>query len=154
MATVQEVLDLAIEIELVGLAHRVFWAISTNKVTVNDPSEKLDEIDYDEVAIAEMVAQNLLAIGKIKLYIIETFQPDIYAFYYCENAVEADALHREMFREAPKRLTTAPHLMTKIFHFNETGASQILYFQRKQVVSYPYYLGHARAGERWLYRVG
>lgn len=154
MATVKEVLDLAIEIELIGLAHRVFWAISNGKVNLNDASEALDTIHYDELAIAQMVERNLLVIGKIQLYILATFQPDTYAFYYCENAVEADSLHREMFREAPKRLTTAPHLMTEIFHFDETGASQILYFQRKDVVSYPYYLGHARAGERWLYRVG
>lgn len=154
MTTVKEVLDLAIEIELVSLAHRVFWAISTGKVTVNDPSEILDTIHYDELIIAQMVTQNLLAIGKIKLYMIETYHPDTFAFYYSENALEADALHREMFREAPKRLTATPQLMTRIFHFNETGAAQILWFQRKQVVSYPYYLGHARAGERLLYRVG
>lgn len=154
MATVKEVLDLAIEVELIGLAHRVFWAISKGLVTLNDPSERLDTIDYDEKVIEDIVERNFLQIGKIKLYIIETHHPDIYAFYYCENALEAHSLHQEMFREVPKRLTNGSHLMTKIFHFNERGASQILYFQRKQVVSYPYYLGHARAGERWLYRVG
>lgn len=154
MATVKEVLDLAIEIELTGLAHRVFWAISNDLVTLNDPSERLDTLDYDEEVIAQMVEQNLLQIGKIKLYIIETQQSGIFAFYYCDNPLEANSLHREMFREAPKRVTTAPHLMTKIFHFYDTGASQILFFQRKEVVSYPYYLGHARAGKRCFYRVG
>jgi len=94
-----------------------------------------------------------LRIGKIKLYIAETTTPGQFAFYYSENVLEAHALHQNLFRETPKRLTNASHLMHKLFHFNETDAANILYFHRNKVVSYPYYLGHARAGERVLVRM-
>lgn len=153
MVTVQEVFQLAIEIDMMHLAHRIFWAIAEGKVEVEDDSERLDAIDYDDEAITKMVAQNQLRIGKIKLYVAETTMPDQFAFYYSENVLEAHALHQNMFRETPKRLTNASHLMQKLFHFNETDAANILYFHRNKVVSYPYYLGHARARERVLVRM-
>ena len=150
MVSVQEVFQLAIEMDMVHLAHRIFWAIDNGKVGVDEDSKLLDAIDYDDEAIAKMVAQNKLNIGKIKLYVVETTKPDLFAFYYSENVLEAHALHQELFRETPKRLTNASHLMQKLFHFDETMTADILYFHRKKVVAYPYYLGHARAGERVL----
>jgi len=111
---------------------------------------RLDTIDYNDEAISKMVARNQLSIGRVKLYVAETTIPDRFAFYFSENVLEAHALHQDMFREIPKRLTNASHLMPKLFHFDETDATNILYFHRNKVVSYPYYLGHARAGERVL----
>ncbi|MDS9473207.1 hypothetical protein [Sporosarcina pasteurii] len=153
MVTVQEVLSLAIEIDMIGLAHRVFWAVSEGKVYADDASEKLDEIEYDEQAISDMVERNLLNIGKIKLYAVQTNQPGLFAFYYSEDVLDAYSLHQEMYREKPRRLTNASHLMGKSFDFNETGKSEILYVQRKEVVAFPFYLGHAWAGERRVYRM-
>ena len=150
MVTVQEVLQLAIEMDMVHLAHRIFWAIGNGKVGVEEDSKRLDVIDYDDEAISKMVVRNQLEIGKIKLYVVETTRPDRFAFYYSENVLEAHELHQEMFQETPKRLTNASHLMQKLFHFDEGSDADILYFHRKKVVAYPYYLGHAWAGERVL----
>ena len=86
---------------------------------------RLDAIDYDVEAIAKMVARNQLSIGKIKLYVAETTRLDRFAFYYSENVLEAHALHQELFRETPKRLMNASHLMPKLFHFDETDAANI-----------------------------
>ena len=144
---------MAIEMDMVHLAHRIFWAIAEGKVKVEEDSERLDAIDYDDEAISKMVARNQLRIGKIKLFVAETTRPDRFAFYYSENVLDAHTLHQDMFRETPKRLTNASHLMPKLFHFDETDAVNILYFHRNKVVSYPYYLGHARAGERVLARI-
>lgn len=121
-------------------------------MTVEDDSKRLDVIDYDDEAISKMVMQNQLDIGKVKLYVAQTTQPDRFAFYYSENVLEAHALHQEMFRETPKRLMNASYLMPKLFHFDERSTADILYFHRNKVVAYPYYLGHARAGERVLVR--
>jgi len=153
MVSVQEVFQLAIEMDMVHLAHRIFWAIAQGKVKVEEDSERLDAIDYDDEAISEMIARNQLSIGKIKLYVAETTTPDRFAFYYSESVLEAHALHQDLFRETPKRLTNASHLMLKLFHFDGTEAANILYFHRNKVVSYPYYLGHASAGERVLARM-
>lgn len=120
---------------------------------VEEDSELLDAIDYDDEAISKMVARNQLSIGKIKLYVIETREPELFAFYYSANVLEAHALHQDMFRETPKRMTNASHLMPKLFHFDEMDAANILYFHRNKVVAYPNYLGHARAGERVLARM-
>ncbi|AMQ05287.1 hypothetical protein [Sporosarcina psychrophila] len=120
---------------------------------MEEDSELLDAIDYDDEAISKMVARNQLSIGKIKLYVIETREPELFAFYYSENVLEAHALHQDVFRETPKRLTNAAHLMPKLFHFDEIDAANILYFHRNKVVAYPNHLGHARAGERVLARM-
>ncbi|WP_338653404.1 hypothetical protein V6B14_17450 [Sporosarcina psychrophila] len=120
---------------------------------MEEDSELLDAIDYDDEAISKMVARNQLSIGKIKLYVIETREPELFAFYYSENVLEAHALHQDVFRETPKRLTNAAHLMPKLFHFDEMDAANILYFHRNKVVAYPNYLGLARAGERVLARM-
>ena len=74
--TVQEVLDLAIEMDMVHLAHRIFWAITKGKVQINDDSKRLDAIDYDDEAISTMTAENRLSIGKIKLYVAEMKKSD------------------------------------------------------------------------------
>ena len=153
MVSVKEVLQLAIEMDMIHLAHRTFWAIANGKVQLDEDSERLEAIDYDDEAISTMVAENKLCIGKIKLYVVETREPDLFAFYYSENVLDAHTLHQDQFRETPKRLTNASHLMTKLFHFDETSAANILYFHRNKVVAYPYYLGHARAGERVLARM-
>jgi hypothetical protein len=153
MVSVLEVFQLAIEMDMMHLAHRTFWAIAEGKVKVEEDSERLDAIDYDDEAISKMVARNQLSIGKIKLYVVETREPELFAFYYSENVLEAQALHQDMFRETPKRMTNASHLMRKIFHFDEPDVAYILYFHRNTVIAYPYYLGHARAGERVLERM-
>lgn len=153
MVAVQEVFQLAIEMDMVHLAHRIFWAIANGKIKVEEDSERLDTIGYDDEAISKMVARNQLSIGKIKLYVVETRVPELFAFYYSENVLDAHALHQDMFRETPKRLTNASHLLPRLFRFDETGAANILYFHRNKVVAYPYYLGHARAGEQVLVQV-
>ena len=150
--TVKEVLALAIETDMIHLAHRVFWAVATGKVLVDADSKQLDAIDYDEAAISGMIAENTLAIGKVKLYVVETRTAGVFAFYYSENVVSANALHQEMFRETPQRVTNADHLLKTLFYFDEASVAEILYFNRNQVVAYPCYVGHARAGERVLER--
>ncbi len=153
MVTVQEVLQLAIEMDMVHLAHRIFWAIGNGKVGVGEDSKRLEAIDYDDETITEMVAQNKLSIGKIKLYVAQTTKPDLFAFYYSENVLEAHAVHQEMFRDSPKRWMNASHLMQKLFQFDERNTADILYFHRKKVVAYPYYMGLASAGEQVLARI-
>lgn len=151
MASVQEVFDLALEMDMISLSHRVFWAISKGFITVSCPSEKLDSVIYDEQAISEMIQSNLLSIGKIKLLVIETHHQNTFAFYYAENSLDAFGLHQELFHEKPKKVTLANHLMTKIFQFEDRA--EILYENRKNMVAYPYYLGHARGGEHKLFKL-
>ncbi|MFD1929245.1 hypothetical protein ACFSFY_14475 [Sporosarcina siberiensis] len=153
MITVGEILQLAIETDMHGLAHRVFWAISECIVSAEENSEILDNLDYDGEAIARMIAQNVLNIGKVKLFVVETTKPEEFAFYYSENVLETHALHQELFRESAKRLTNAPNLLGRVFEWDEQYNAEVLYFHRKQVVAFPYYLGHARAGERFLYKM-
>lgn len=149
--TVKEVLQLAIETDMIQLAHRVFWAVATGRIQVDEDSKRLVAIDYDEAEISAMITQNTLALGKVKLYVVETRTQSVFAFYYSENVLAANALHQEMFREKPKRVTNADHLLPKLFYFNEMNSEEILYFNRNQVAAYPCYVGHARAGERSLY---
>lgn len=152
MVTVQEVLGLAIETDMRGLAHRIFWAITEGKVKTEEDARVLDTLEYDEDAVAKMIERNMLNIGKVKLFVATTKKRGGYAFYYSENGLEATALHQQIFKESPERLTYAPQLLGKLFEVNEHVGEEILYFHRGKVVAYPYYLGYARAGERLLNR--
>lgn len=153
MATVQEVLQLSIEVDMSELAHRIFWAISTDQVKVDEDSSSLDKITYDDEAITNMIKQNILNIGKIKLFVVETTNTNLYAFYYSENVLEVNSLHQELFRETPGKITSAAHLLGNTFHFDMTKNWDILYFHRNQVVAYPYYLGHVKAKHNLFYQM-
>ncbi|WP_438313006.1 hypothetical protein [Sporosarcina sp. FA9] len=59
MSTVGEILQLAIETDMQGLAYCVFWAISECKVSAEENSEILDNIDYDEETIARMITKDI-----------------------------------------------------------------------------------------------
>lgn len=151
MPTVQEVFDLTLETDMINLAHRIFWAISKGHVTTNCTSTKLDSIEYDEQEIAQMIQSNLLSIGKIKLFVVQTRSSN-FAFYYAESSLEAYAHHQQLFKEKPKKITLANHLLTKMFGFTQNGKHSILYDHRKTIIAYPYYLGHAQAGEHLFYQ--
>lgn len=142
-----------VETDMIPLAHHVFWAVETGVVQWSDDSDLLKQVTYDEAAIQQMIRQNVLGIGKIKLYAAETKTPALYAFYYSENVLDAHALHEQSFKESPKRMGDASHLLGRLFEFEAPGTSNILYFHRSEVAAYPYYLGHAWAGERRFFRI-
>lgn len=152
MVTVKEVFDYAVETDMVPLAHRVYWAISKQHVQLHDDSHKLDALPYPEHEIQESAERNVLGIGRIRLYVIQTKQDGWYAFYLAENPLDAKHLHAELFREQNGKVTRADRLMHRLMTFGEDGREEILYDYRKRVVQYPNYLGHARAGERILHR--
>lgn len=153
MITVKDVLSLAIETDMQLFAHHIFWAISTHQIAPNDDSNKLLTLNHDAENVRKMSTANPLEIGKVKLYAVETRQPNYFAFYYSENILEVDQLHRKLFRETPKRLTNASRLLREVFHFADGRDASLLYFHRSQVVEFPYYLGHIWGGEAVLERL-
>ena len=146
IVTVQEVFDLALELDLKKIAHRVFWAISQGLVTTTCDSNKLHELNYDEEQIEEMIDKNLLQIGLIQLYVAQTSH-NMFAFYYAKENVEAYSLHIELFRQKPKSFKNANRLLSQRFYFLETDKSEVLFTHRGRVVDFPYYLGVAKPGE-------
>ena len=150
MITVQDVLNLAIETDMNYLAHRIFWAVTVGEVNTGECSSVLDHVEYDEEAINKMIDTNLLDIGKVKLFVASPKHPEIFMFYFSENVLEAHALHQKLFNETPKRLIQASHLLGKVFEMEGMKESEVLYFHRRKIVEFPYYLGFARAGERLL----
>lgn len=153
MVTVKEVFDLAVEMDLYKLAHRVYWAITQAKVTLTDCSKKLEQIEYDESAIEKMVETNLLGIGKVKLFVIQTGNPKWYAFYLSESGLEANSMHIEKFREQPKNITRSDRLMVPLMSFVDKGTEMSIYEYRKKVVEFPAYVGHAESGEHVLHNL-
>lgn len=153
MATVQEVFRLTTDLDLKWLGHRVFWALKEGKVQAEDNVERLNEIDYDDVAIEALIAQNKLEIGKIKLYVAETATPELFAFYFAENVLEVSMLHQALFREKPIRIVDGEDLTGKAFEFQDEREAEILFMYRSKISAFPCYLGHAWAGERVFYRM-
>lgn len=151
LITVKEILEYATEFELNRLAHRVFWAVSTQRINLADDSNKLLEIIYDEVAVREMTDRNVLGIGRIKLYVVESFAQ--YAFYFANNPLEVSMLHREKFSEVTGAITEAHRLLTKVMYFADLDIRISLIDHRKTIVQFPAYLGHAAAGQYILHRL-
>lgn len=154
MATVKEIFDYAVETDLSKMAHRVYWAISKQKVQLHDDSRLLDDVSYDESEITEMVERNMLGIGKVKLYVIEMPQRDWYSFYFAESSLQAYGLHTHRFGDAKGKVVHAERLMIPLMHFAESGKETNLYEHRKSIVQFPTFIGNAKAGEHVLYPMG
>ncbi|PIC83625.1 hypothetical protein [Sporosarcina sp. P1] len=152
MITVQDMFDYALEMDLSHLAHSIYWALLKDQVTFQDDSKKLQAIEFDEVEIKRMMEKNDLNIGKVKLFVMDG-PDDWYAFYLAEHSLDVYQLHEQLFREQQCNITRADRLMINRMTFMETGAEECLYEHKKEIINYPAYVGHAKAGERVLYRV-
>lgn len=150
MITVKDMLDYALEIDLSHLGHSIYWALMNQHIQLQDDSEHLKAIEFNETEVQQMMAQNLLDIGKVKLFVMDT-ENDWYAFYLAEHSLDAYRLHEQLFRERQYRITRADRLMIHLMTFAETGEEECIYDHKKEVLTYPAYLGHAKAGGRTLY---
>lgn len=149
--TVKEILEYATEFELCRLAHQVFWVVSTQQINLADDSNKLLEVTYDELAVHEMTERNVLGIGRIKLYVVESFAQ--YAFYFASNSLEVSIMHHEKFGERIGAITEAHRLLTKVMYFADLDIHIPLIDHRQTIVQFPAYLGHAAAGQYILHRL-
>lgn len=153
MITVRDCLELAIDMDKPKLVYYIYWALSHGFATLEDDSFILDDLPYQLVEIEILTKLNPLKIGDCTLYIVESAGSDCYAFYFARSETEASTLHRTLFQEKIRKVHFAPHLMGKSFFIgSDLGKSEILYFYRKTVVHFPYFLGYAFAGERVLWR--
>ncbi|BAQ11129.1 diadenosine tetraphosphate (ap4a) hydrolase and other hit family hydrolases [Bacillus sp. OxB-1] len=150
--TVREVFDLAMETDMIRLAHSIYWAFRERLVELQDDSEMLLGIDYDDPTIDRMTERNALGIGRIQLFVLETASVGWYSFILAENSFEAFHLHMDLFNEEPKNVTKAGRLMIPEMLLADTGEEVSLYEYRKSVKAFPAYVGHAKARQRVLYR--
>ncbi|PIC63389.1 hypothetical protein CSV79_12185 [Sporosarcina sp. P13] len=153
MVTVQDLFNYAVEFDLSHLAHSIFWALSHKKVRVEEDHEQLKKVNFDEVAIKQLMEDNLLGIGKVKLFVMETQEKDWFAFYLAEHSLDAYRLHEDLFRGPQRKITRADRLMVRFMAFAKTGEEMTVYAYKKEVVAFPAYVGHVRAGERVVYRM-
>ncbi|MFS0575078.1 hypothetical protein AB1K83_05565 [Sporosarcina sp. 179-K 3D1 HS] len=150
--TVKEVFDFAVETDMTQLAHRIYWALGERLVELQDDSELLHGLPYDDPAIDSMTERNVLGIGRVQLFVLETANVEWYSFILAESSFEAFHLHADLFRERPRNVTRSERLMIPEMLLADTGEEVNLYDYRKSVVEFPAYVGHAKAGERVLYR--
>lgn len=153
MESVKDVFDLAIELDLYKLAHRVYWAIAQGNVSLTDSSRNLEQIEYDEGEIQEMVERNTLGIGIVQLFVIQTRTPNWFAFYLSKSGLEAHSMHVKIFREKPVNIVKAERLMIPLMTFAESNTEMSIYEYRKKLIEIPAYLGHAESGRHVLYKL-
>lgn len=149
LITVKEILEYATEFELCWFAHQVYWAVSTKQIQLEDDSNKLLEVAYDDAAVLEMTNRNVLGMGRIKLYVVKSFGQ--YAFYFASDPLEVNMLHQVLFGEVAGAITEAHRLLTKVMYFADFDIQTSLIEYRKTIVQFPAYLGHAMAGQYHLY---
>ncbi len=142
MIRVGELFEYSIENEHIATAHAIFWAISQGIVKQTDDSNKLKTIEYDKAAVEQLTQSNVLGLGTVKLYIV-TCKNDWYAFYFAKNVLELANLHRSLFNQEPGKIVEAKRLLHKHFSIDDEDMQLIEY--RKNILSYPAYIGHAKA---------
>lgn len=153
MTSVKEVFDLAIELDLYKLAHRVYWAITNQQVSLTDQSQKLAEIKFNENEISSLVERNVLGIGQVQLFVVQTQKSNWFAFYLSKSVLEAHSMHLKSFREKPVNIVKAERLMIPLMTFAEKDTEMSLYEYRKKLIEFPAYVGHAEAGRHVLYNL-
>ena len=149
MITVNELFEYSIENEHIATAHAIFWAISQEIVQQTDDSKNLNTITYDNAAIEQLIQNNVLGLGTIKLYLI-TCKNNWYAFYFAKNVLELNNLHRSLFNQDPGKIVEAKRLLHKYFTVDDEDIQLIDY--RKNILSYPAYIGHAKAQSSLMVR--
>ncbi|WP_431030034.1 hypothetical protein [Lysinibacillus sp. LZ02] len=151
LITVKDLLDYSIDQEYSMMAHICYWAITTQNVQLEDDSKVIDQLAFGRQAITQLMQQNVLGLGQIKLYVI-TVNKHLYAFYFARNGLEAASHHKRIFREQPQNISEAPRLMHKLMHLTSINKEIFLIDYRKQILQFPAYIGHARSGEYVLHR--
>lgn len=152
--TVGELFEFAVEMDMSLVAHSIYWALTNGKVDANDNMEKLKKVQSDEAEILRLHKTNLLGTGRNKLYAVKTQTKDWFAFYFAEQALDVFRLHREKFRETNVHLLPADRLLCGVMASAETGKEEFLFERKKRMAEFPAYVGHARAGELVMFRVG
>ena len=76
--TVKELLKYAIEGEHSVLAHTIYWSMTIQGITLTDDSRKLLDLPFDCDNISQLVQQNSLGMGQIKLYVVKV-KADLFA---------------------------------------------------------------------------
>ena len=151
MITVKELLEFSIENEFMMVAHATFWAVSNGIVSLADDSNKLKQSDIDRLAVEQMMQQNILGIGTVKLFVI-TCKNNWYAFYFAKTSLEAATLHTQLYGQRVEKIIEAQRLLHSTAHFVETGQEMFLIDYRKQAFVLPFYIGHSKAGELIMYK--
>ncbi|MFJ7662393.1 hypothetical protein ACIQXW_08325 [Lysinibacillus sp. NPDC097162] len=108
------------------------------------------EVVYNDAVVCEMTNRNVLGIGLIKIYVVNSFEQ--YAFYFASDPLEVNMLHQALFGEVAGGITEAHRLLTKVMYFADFDIQTSLLEYRKTIVQFPAYLGHAAAGQYHLYR--
>lgn len=119
---------------------------------LDDDSKKMDSLDFDQESISELIKKNVLGLGQIKLYVV-TASKELYAFYFARNALEASSHHQRIFHQQPMNIVEAHRLLHKLMYLVDLDKEMFLIDYRKEVLQFPAYIGHAKAGEYILHRL-
>ena len=150
--TVKEMLEYAIEGEHSVLAHMIFWGMTTQGIAPEDDSNKLKDLDFDREAISALVINNVLGMGQIKLFVVKV-NAELFAFYFARNVLEANAHHTQLFFQKPLSIVETERLLHKSMYFANLDKHMMLVEYRNELLQFPSYIGHAKAGDHKLYRL-
>ena len=150
--SVKELLEYAIEGEHSVLAHTIYWSMTTQGIAMKDDSQKLLDLPFDRDNISQLVQQNLLGMGQIKLYVVKV-KADLFAFYFAHNALEASTHHSRLFYQKATCIVDAERSLYKYMYLVDIDKHMMLIDYRKELLQFPAYLGHAKANDHKLYRL-
>lgn len=142
MINVKELFEFSVSNENIVTAHAIYWALSQKLVNPEDDSQRLINLNFDKATIEQLAKKNVLGLGKIKLYSVEC-KNNWFAFYFAKDVLELANLHWTLFGQQPGKIVEANRLLYMYFTIGSENVLLIDY--RKKFLSFPAYVGHAKA---------
>ncbi len=145
MPSIKNLLKDAIEYDLAYLAHFIYFGLERGKISAEDRSEKLMQIqltESEENDFYKMYEEDILGMKKIQLYAVEIKgNPRCYAFYFAETPNQVVDLHTRIYKWRPNRIHNVHRqLLDFAIYDPNTGKTETFKDMLAQVVELPCYL--------------
>lgn len=98
--TIRELYLDAIKYEKIALVYCIYYLLMEEKVSLDEPVEKLDLQQADNEKVAQLIKKNVLGIEKVGIYSLKMNQ-DEFAMIFAKNEQEAVNHYIKTFHQRP-----------------------------------------------------
>ena len=142
--TIHELMQAALECENIFLATLLYWALQNDKLTLDQSADQLELLhlsDIEKKQVRYMVKTDILGIRRIKLFAFHIAETN-YALYFATSVQSAAQAYEHMYKKMPtKAYDVYDRLKYREFYFDSLHAQLSIEQLKKQVATFPYFVG-------------
>lgn len=133
---IQNLYQECLQYEESTLAHYIYHLLAEGKLSLTDPTSKLDFNQADHELVAELIQNNILGIHRINIYALKKTNRE-FVFIFAHSPQEAIQFYEKTFYHKPKNCHEYP-LEFEIMRGNKAVSFREL---RKEVRRFPCVVG-------------